>query len=332
MTGTGAESPHAPVLLGPLLKAVAPISGVWLDGTFGAGGYARGLLEAGADVVIGVDRDPLAFEMAAPWAGAWGDRLILVRGTFSDLDRHAAEAGHPALDGVTLDLGVSSMQLDRAERGFSFLRDGPLDMRMGQAGLSAEDLVNDAPEALLADILFHYGEERAARRIARAIVAERAKGRITSTLHLAGIVESCLPRKKPGQSHPATRSFQAIRIAVNDELGQLAQALAAAERALRPGGRLAVVTFHSIEDRIVKRYLAERASAGGSGSRHAPAEAQREPGFLLTPKKAIAPDEDEVAGNPRARSAKLRVATRTEAPAAPVDAARLGLPQVEGLH
>lgn len=331
MTETGSTSPHMPVLLGPLLRAVAPVSGVWLDGTFGAGGYARGLLEAGAEIVIGLDRDPLAFEMAAPWAGAWGDRLILVEGTFSDLDEHAVGAGHPALDGVTLDLGVSSMQLDLAERGFSFLRDGPLDMRMGQAGLSAEDLVNDAPEALLADILYHYGEERAARRIARAIVAERARGRITSTLQLAGIVEGCLPRKKPGQSHPATRSFQALRIAVNDELGQLVEALAAAERALKPGGKLAVVTFHSIEDRIVKRYLAERASAGGGGSRHAPAEASREPAFTLTPKKAIGPDEEEIEANPRARSAKLRVATRTEAPAGDVDPGRLGLPRVEGL-
>jgi 16S rRNA (cytosine1402-N4)-methyltransferase len=234
-------------------------------------------------------------------------------------------AGAP-VDGVTLDLGVSSMQLDRAERGFSFIKDGPLDMRMGQAGVSAEDIVNDAPEALLADILFHYGEERAARRIAKAIVAERAKGRITSTLQLASIVEGCLPRKKPGQSHPATRSFQAIRIAVNDELRQLVDGLEAAERALKPGGKLAVVTFHSLEDRVVKRFLAERSSEGGGGSRHAPAAALRDPGFVLTPKKAIAPDEDEIAENPRARSSRLRVATRTEAPAAPVDRTKLGLP------
>jgi hypothetical protein len=199
---------------------------------------------------------------------------------------------------VTLDLGVSSMQLDRAERGFSFLRDGPLDMRMGQAGPSAADLVNDAPEALLADIIHFYGEERAARRIARAIVAERARAPIETTLHLAGIVEGCLPRKKPGQSHPATRTFQALRIAVNDELGQLVAALSAAERALKPGGKLAVVTFHSIEDRIVKRFLAERASEGGGGSRHAPAEAARDPAFALTPKKAIAPDAEEIANEP----------------------------------
>jgi 16S rRNA (cytosine1402-N4)-methyltransferase len=276
MTTDGTAPPHTPVLLGGILRTAGPISGVWLDGTFGAGGYARGLLDAGADVVIGVDRDPLAFELAAPWAATMGDRLILVPGTFSDLDAHAATAGHPALDGVTLDLGVSSMQLDRAERGFSFLRDGPLDMRMGQDGPSAADLVNDAPEALLADIIHYYGEERAARRIARKIVAERAKARIDTTLKLAAIVESCLPRKKPGQSHPATRTFQALRIAVNDELGQLVSALSAAERALKPGGKLAVVTFHSIEDRIVKRFLAERASSGGGGSRHAPAEAARE--------------------------------------------------------
>lgn len=318
---TGA-APHVPVLLRPLLAAVAPVAGTWVDGTFGAGGYARGLLDAGAGLVIGIDRDPLAFELAAGWTDAYGDRLRLVAGTFSDLD---TLAGGP-VDGVTLDLGVSSMQLDRAERGFSFMKDGPLDMRMGQAGTSAEDIVNDAPEALLADILFHYGEERAARRIARAIVAKRTEGRITSTLQLAGIVEGCLPRKKPGQSHLATRSFQAIRIAVNDEMRQLVEGLEAAERALRPGGMLAVVTFHSLEDRVVKRFLAERASEGGGGSRHAPAAALRDPGFLLTPKKAIAPDEDEIAVNPRARSSRLRVATRTEAPAAPVDRARLGLP------
>jgi 16S rRNA (cytosine1402-N4)-methyltransferase len=220
MTGAGPGAPHVPVLLAPLLRAAGPISGVWLDGTFGAGGYARGLLEAGADVVIGIDRDPLAFEMAAPWADAWGARLILVLGTFSDLDRLAAEAGHPALDGVALDLGVSSMQLDRAERGFSFLRDGPLDMRMGQAGPSAADLVNDAPEAL-ADIL-HFTTARSAPRAAsRGPSSARAVRRPSRPRWLAEIVERCLPRKKPGQSHPATRTFQALRIAVNDELGQL---------------------------------------------------------------------------------------------------------------
>ena len=326
MSQNGPEdaAPHIPVLLRPLLTAVAPVTGRWLDGTFGAGGYARGLLEAGADEVIGVDRDPLAFEMAADWAAAYGDRLTMVAGTFSELDQHA---GGP-LDGVTLDLGVSSMQIDQAERGFSFMKDGPLDMRMGQDGPSAEDIVNDAPEALIADILFHYGEERAARRIAKAIVVERLKYRINSTKQLVDIIEGCLPRKKPGQSHPATRSFQAIRIAVNDELRQLVDGLAAAERALKPGGKLAVVTFHSIEDRIVKRFLADRASLGGGGSRHAPKAADRQPTFILTPKKAIGPDDEELSQNPRARSAKLRVATRTDVPASAVDPSVLGLPKL----
>ena len=318
------NTPHVPVLLDAILERAGPITGVWLDGTFGAGGYARGLLDRGADLVIGVDRDPLAFEMAGAWAGTFGDRLRLVSGTFSDLD---ALAGEP-LDGVTLDLGVSSMQLDLAERGFSFMRDGPLDMRMGQAGVSAEDVVNEASEALLADILYHYGEERAARRIAKAIVVERLKYRINTTLQLAEIIEKCLPRKKPGQSHPATRSFQAIRIAVNDEFGQLAQGLMAAERALKPGGKLAVVTFHSSEDRIVKRFMAERSSTGGGGSRYAPEAEARIPGFTLTPRKAIAPSDAEIAQNPRARSAKLRIATRTDAPARSIVPATLGLPDV----
>ena len=326
VSDTPAAAPHIPVMLTAILKAVAPVQGVWLDGTFGAGGYARGLLGAGADVVIGIDRDPLAFEMAAPWAGDYGDRLIMVPGTFSDLDRLAADAGHAGLDGVVLDLGVSSMQLDRAERGFSFLRDGPLDMRMGQAGPSAEDLVNDAPEAALADILYHYGEERAARRIARSIVAERAQARISSTAQLVSIIEKNLPRSKPGQSHAATRSFQAIRIAINDEFGQLVQGLMAAERALKPGGQLAVVTFHSLEDRIAKRFLQDRASLGGGGSRYAPEAAERKPAFTLTPRRAIAPDAAEIAANPRARSAKLRVARRTEAPAGDPQTDILGLP------
>jgi len=315
-------SPHIPVLLRPLLAAVAPVSGVWVDGTFGAGGYARGLLEAGADRVIGIDRDPLAFEMAAPWKGAYGDRLVLAEGTFSDLDEIA---GAP-VDGVVLDLGVSSMQLDQPERGFSFLRDGPLDMRMSQAGPSAADLVNTASEEALADILYHYGEERQARRIARAIARARSEAPFETTGQLVEVIERQLPRPKPGQSHPATRSFQAIRIAVNDEFGQLADGLEAAERALKPGGKLAVVTFHSLEDRVVKRFLQLASSTGGGGSRYAPERSPETPRFTLTPKKAIGPDEAELGENPRARSARLRVATRTEAPARPVDRSKLGLP------
>ncbi len=325
MTPSGpadARPPHVPVLLRPLLAAVAPASGVWLDGTFGAGGYARGLLEEGAARVIGVDRDPLALAMATSWVGTYGDRLRLVAGTFSNLDTLAGEP----LDGIVLDLGVSSMQLDQADRGFSFAKDGPLDMRMSQDGESAADLVNTAPEELLADILYNYGEERASRRIARAIVAARTTTPIETTLQLTEIVARCLPRPKPGQSHPATRSFQAIRIAVNTEFTELAEGLMAAERALKPGGKLAVVTFHSLEDRIVKRFFLLRSGGEANANRYAPATEADAPRFALVTKRATAPDDAELADNPRSRSAKLRVAVRTAAPAGPVDPAALGVP------
>ncbi len=319
-TPTPDQGPHIPVLLRPLLQAVAPVFGVWVDGTFGAGGYARGLLAAGAEQVIGIDRDPMVFDLARPWAGQYGDRLRLVEGTFSDLD---TIAGGP-VDGVVLDLGVSSMQLDLAERGFSFQKDGPLDMRMADSGPTAADLVNTATEGDIADILYHYGEERAARRIARAILAGRPFAR---TLQLAAVIERCLPRPKPGQSHPATRSFQAIRIAVNDEFGQLVRGLEAAERALKPGGKLAVVSFHSLEDRIVKRFFQQRSGTEGHGSRHAPAREAQAPGFALLTRRSIGPDDAELAANPRARSALLRVGRRTDAPARPADRAALGLPK-----
>lgn len=315
--------PHVPVLLGPLLAAVAPVRGVWLDGTFGAGGYARGLLEAGADLVIGIDRDPAALAMAAGWSAAFGQRLRLVAGNFCDLD---TLAGTP-LDGIVLDLGVSSMQLDQPERGFSFAKDGPLDMRMSGQGPSAQDIVNTAEEGQLADILYLYGEERASRRIAHAIVAARAQGPIATTLQLAGIVSRCLPRPKPGQTHPATRSFQAIRIAVNAEFDALADGLMAAERALKPGGRLAVVTFHSLEDRIVKRFFALRSGGEANANRYAPETPGDAPRFTLVTRRAVAPDDSELAANPRSRSAKLRVAQRTGAPAGPVNPADLGVPQ-----
>jgi len=319
-----AEAPHIPVLLKPLLAACAPVEGVWLDGTFGAGGYTRGLLAAGAARVIGVDRDPLALQMAGPWAGEYGDRLRLVAGNFSALDAHAGEP----LDGVVLDLGVSSMQLDMAERGFSFMKDGPLDMRMSQDGESAADIVNAADEALLADIIHFYGEDHAARRIARAIVEARARAPIETTLQLAEVVARVLPRPKPGQSHPATRAFQAIRIAVNTEFSELVEGLAAAERALRPGGRLAVVTFHSLEDRIVKRFLQVASGHEANANRFAPARASVAPRFELVIRRAVAPDEAELAANPRARSAKLRVARRTDAPAVAPDPAALGVPML----
>ncbi len=319
---------HIPVLLRPLLDAVAPVEGTWLDGTFGAGGYTRGLFEAGADRVIAVDRDPSVFELANDWAGQYGDRLVMQQGVFSQMDSYAQE-----LDGVVLDLGVSSMQLDEAERGFSFMKDGPLDMRMSQSGPdsgpSAADLVNTAPESTLADILYLYGEERASRRIARAIVRARTEAPITTTAALASIVEGCLPRPKPGQSHPATRSFQALRIAVNEEYNELYQGLMAAERALKPGGWLAVVTFHSIEDRMVKRFLQSRAGQAGRANRYAPEVQTEPPQFILKPRKSISADAQELAANPRARSARLRVAKRTDAPSGTIDAKAIGMPQLK---
>jgi 16S rRNA (cytosine1402-N4)-methyltransferase len=316
-----AGGPHIPVLINSILKACGPIEGRWLDGTFGAGGYTKHLLDAGADHVMGVDRDPLAFELADPWVGDYGDRITLQQGVFSRMDEYAQD-----LDGVVLDLGVSSMQLDLAERGFSFMRDGPLDMRMSQDGPSAADIVNTAEEGMLANILFHYGEERASRRIATAILREREMEPITTTLRLAGIIEGCLPRSKPGQSHPATRSFQAIRIAVNDEYGELFRGLMAAERALKPGGQLAVVTFHSVEDRMVKRFLTARSGAGGNANRYAPELNVVPAQFTVRSRKAIGPDEQELQDNPRSRSAKLRVAVRTDAPAGEVDAKSIGMP------
>ena len=323
-----ADAPHIPVLIGPLIAACSPIDGLWIDGTFGAGGYSRALAGAGADQVIGIDRDPDVVKNA-PWVPDH-DRITLIEDTFSNMDRNFTnDAGDVhKVDGVVLDLGVSSMQLDQAERGFSFMRDGPLDMRMGQEGQSAADIINQASETDLADILFTYGEERASRRIARKIVAERETAAITTTLGLAKIIESCLPRPKPGQSHPATRSFQAIRIAVNDEYGQLAEGLEAAERVLKPGGHLAVVTFHSVEDRMVKRFLQQRGGGTGNANRYAPVTQAEVPAFEVLTKKAVGPDEAELAANPRARSAKLRVARRTEAPAAPVDYSKLGMPRL----
>jgi 16S rRNA (cytosine1402-N4)-methyltransferase len=252
----------------------------------------------------------MVFEMAQSWATAYGDRLQLIEGVFSKLDEYASD-----LDGVVLDLGVSSMQLDQADRGFSFIKDGPLDMRMSQSGPSAADIVNTTDEAELANILFLYGEERASRRIARAIVKRREATPFDTTLDLADLIENVLPRTKLGQSHAATRSFQALRIAVNDEYRELYRGLMAAEGALKPGGQLAVVTFHSVEDRMVKRFLQMRSGSNARANRYAP-DIDRAPAqFELRSKKAIAPNEDELAQNPRARSAKLRIARRTDAPA-----------------
>ena len=317
------ERRHIPVLLQAILDHVAPVSGVWVDGTLGAGGYAKGLLDAGAEKLIGIDRDPLAHELAGVWAADYGDRVALHQTTFSKLDEVADQ-----VDGVVLDLGVSSMQLDLAERGFSFQGDGPLDMRMSQTGRSAKELVNELDEAQIADIIYLYGEDRASRRIAKAIVKARELAPIETTGRLAEIIQSVMPRPKPGQSHPATRSFQAIRIAVNDEFGELVAGLEAAERALKPGGLLAVVSFHSLEDRVVKRFMRLRAGEAGGGSRYAPAQVPEPATFQLINKKASGPNAQELEDNPRSRSALLRLARRTDVPARDVSAKTVGAPQL----
>ncbi len=316
------STPHIPVLILPLIEASAPIRGTWIDGTFGAGGYSKYLLEAGADHVIGIDRDPSVFELAQSWVGDYGERLSLVQDTFSNLDKVVDQA-----DGVVLDIGVSSMQLDQAERGFSFQRDGPLDMRMGKTGRTAADIINTETVEQIADILFLFGEERASRRIAKSIAARRKITLFERTLELVEVIERCLPRSKPGHSHPATRSFQALRIAVNGEYDQLIAGLAAAERVLSPGGTLAVVSFHSVEDRIVKRFFQARCGTQ-AGSRYAPSVEAVAAQFNMKSRKAIKANIDELQLNPRSRSAKLRVGKRTAAAAMPVDLKAMAVPQL----
>jgi 16S rRNA (cytosine1402-N4)-methyltransferase len=303
-------APHKPVLIDEVVEALEPGPGKTVaDGTFGAGGYSRAFLAAGA-TVIAFDRDPTARRFAE---GLPADRFRLVEDRFSQM---AEVAGEGALDGVALDLGVSSMQLDEAERGFSFMRDGPLDMRMGADGPTAADLVNTAEAEDLARIFYVYGEERQSRRIARALVRRRAEQPFARTLDLAETIETALGGRRGAKVHPATRSFQALRIAVNEELSELEAGLAAAERALNAGGRLCVVTFHSLEDRIVKSFLGVRAGRTPAGSRHAPPlAAGPAPSFQLLFNGARAPSAAELADNPRARSAKLRAAVRTQAPA-----------------
>jgi len=310
------ESPHVPVLLDEVMDALAlHDGGVYVDGTFGAGGYTRAMLGRADCTVYAIDRDPNAVAAGRALPEAQAGRLILLEGRFGDMDRLLAESNVNHVDGIALDIGVSSMQLDQAERGFSFAKDGPLDMRMEQAGPSAADVVNHADEAELADIIFRLGEERQSRRIARAIVAARAEKPFERTLELAAVVAKVV-RKSADGIHPATRTFQALRIHVNDELGELERGLAAAERLLAPGGRLAVVTFHSLEDRVVKTFLKERSGDLPAPSRHLPAVTRGPaPTFTLLGRKAIAPSAAEIARNPRARSAKLRVAVRTDAPA-----------------
>lgn len=303
-------APHVSVLLDEVIDNLALGPGdTVVDGTFGAGGYTRAFLATGAKVVA-FDRDPTVRRFAA---GFPEDRFSLVEARFSEMD---AVLGEGRADGVALDLGVSSMQIDEAERGFSFMQDGPLDMRMGDAGPTAADLVNTAEQDELARIIYVYGEERESRRVARAIVRRREEQPFTRTLELAAFVEKALGGRRGAKIHPATRTFQGLRIAVNEELAELEAGLSAAERVLKSGGRLCVVTFHSLEDRIVKNFLGERAGRTPAGSRHAPPLAKgAEPSFRLLFNGAQSPSEAETAANPRARSAKLRAAVRTDAPA-----------------
>ena len=317
------QVPHVPVLLAEVLEALAPLEGARiLDGTFGAGGYSRALLEAGASV-IAVDRDPSVLPHAERLGADFPDHFTFVAGTFSELDELA---GGP-VDGVVLDIGVSSMQLDQAERGFSFMKEGPLDMRMSSGGESAADLVNQLDEAVLANLLFAFGEERKSRRIAHSIVVARSAAPITTTTELARLIEKSIGRK-PGDAHPATRSFQALRIAVNGEFEQLVEGLFASERLLGEGGRLAVVTFHSLEDRIVKRFF-DPLKGGPAQSRHLP-QTQEEPLRWSRSSKAIKASAAELGRNPRSRSATLRSGVRTAAMAREVMLSGLGVPTWRG--
>lgn len=308
----GGPARHIPVLARQVLEHLAPRDGgIYLDGTFGAGGHSQAILTAADTRVIGIDRDRDAV------AGGFGlvekaqSRLTLVEDHFSGLDHVARSLGHDTVDGILLDLGVSSMQLDEGERGFSFRQDGPLDMRMGGDGASAADLVNVASERDLSVIIATLGEERFARNVARAIVKARAERPITTTRALADLVAGVV-RTRPGDIHPATRTFQALRMFINDELGELAAALAAAERMLKAGGRLTVISFHSLEDRIVKTFLTERGRAA-AGSRHQPEVKHAPPSFAVLTKRPVVADDQEISANPRARSAKLRAAERTAA-------------------
>lgn len=319
-------APHIPVMCPEVLTALAPRAGeIIVDGTFGAGGYTRAILDAAPCSVYAIDRDPRARATAETVKATYGDRFHFLAGCFGDMEDLLAAAHVTAVDGVVLDIGVSSMQIDEADRGFSFQKDGPLDMRMGDdTGETAADLVNRLDAEELAHIIFNYGEERHSRRIARAIVTMRAEKPITRTSELASIVERAVPggihARKKGGIHAATRTFQALRIAVNDELGELRRGLTAAERILKSGGRLVVVTFHSLEDRIVKNFLRRRSAMLSGGSRHLPeVKMTQAPSFTLITRKAIEAGAEEVARNPRARSAKLRAALRTDAMAWPLD-------------
>ena len=310
------RSPHTPVMLNEVMEALSPRDGaIYVDATFGAGGYAEALLEAVDCTVWGIDRDPRALAIGADLESRFRGRVTVLNGRFGDMVRLLSEVGVERIDGIALDLGVSSMQLDDPERGFSFRADGPLDMRMASSGMTAAEVVNRLTEKELADIIFRYGEERRSRRIARAIVESRRESPITRTGKLAELVRRVVVKSKDGID-PATRTFQALRIYVNDEMGELERGLNAAEILLRPGGRLSVVSFHSLEDRQAKEFLQGRSGTAAKPSRHlSPQTAEAAPTFKLLHRRVVKPTAAETEANPRARSARMRAAERTETPA-----------------
>lgn len=324
---------HYPVMREDILDMASPGAGeIFIDGTFGAGGYSRALLEAADCTVYAIDRDPTVEDTAAALSAEFPGRFTLMPGCFSEMDCLIKQRGIDAVDGVLLDIGVSSMQFDDAERGFSFQNDGPLSMRMSDRGLSAEDVVNDYGEQELANIIYEFGEEKKSRRIAKAIVEARSNERLTRTAQLAHIIEKAIGYQRyikgKRQIHPATRTFQALRIYVNDELGELSRGLMAAERILAPDGRLCVVSFHSLEDRIIKKFLKERSGETSRGSRHLPGamteddDQQAVASFRMIMRGVKKPSKAEVAQNIRSRSAKLRGARRTSAAPWPEDEVR----------
>jgi len=323
---------HVPVMLDEVLRALGPkADAIYVDGTFGAGGYTRAILEAADCRVVALDRDPAAIAGGQELVAKFVGRLKLVEGRFGVMSEHLASLGLEKVQGVVLDVGVSSMQLDEAERGFSFMREGPLDMRMSQAGQSAADVVNTYSPEMLAKVIFLFGEEPRSRAIAKTIVAQRIVSPIVTTIDLVKAVEKATgPQRAKDRTHPATRTFQALRIYVNAELEELVDALHEAEKILDVGGRLVVVSFHSLEDRIVKRFLAMRSGKTPEVSRHMPGTIkQAQPSFELLFKGHLDPSEEEAEGNPRARSAKLRAASRTAAPVWPDSRGALGIPRID---
>ncbi|MGB1036135.1 MAG: 16S rRNA (cytosine(1402)-N(4))-methyltransferase RsmH [Candidatus Puniceispirillales bacterium] len=306
---------HNPVLVVEVVEALSPkADAVYLDATFGRGGYSRAILDAAPCEVIAIDRDPDAIAAGQSLCREYDDRLTLLEGRFSQIRSLLASINVPYVDGIVFDFGVSSPQLDDADRGFSFRFDGPLDMRMEKSGTDASDFINTASEKDIADILWQFGEERASRRIARAIIDAREETGITTTFQLAKIIRAVMPRPKPGQIDPATRSFQAIRIYINNELEEIRAALPAAMASLKPGGKLAVVAFHSLEDRLVKTFIMNEAGKAPRPSRHLPDLEEHPPRLKMITRKPIIPSDDEMHRNPRSRSARLRIAERTDAP------------------